>query len=366
MKVVHITTAHPWRDTRIFIRECSSLSSAGYQTHLVAPNAPNEVKNGVHIHSIQVNNNARLFRITKSAWKTYQIARGLNADIYHFHDLGFIPFGLLLKWQNKKVIYDVHEDFPRQISIRKYIPGCLRRLIVWLIEKIENFAAKQFDAIVAATPFIRDRFLKIDCNVLDVNNFPILSEFYMPHVDWSKKERTVCYVGASSDVRGIFKMIEAIEQTDAKLLLVGEFYEKSRNKAVSMPGWDKIEELGQLDRNMVKKILLKSMTGLIMFHPVPNNINSQPNKMFEYMSAGIPVIASNFPLWKDIIEGNKCGICVDPMNPKEIAKAVQWIVDHQEDAKRMGENARNAVEEKYNWENENKKLLRIYEEVLRN
>jgi glycosyltransferase involved in cell wall biosynthesis len=86
--------------------------------------------------------------------------------------------------------------------------------------------------------------------------------------------------------------------------------------------------------------------------------------MFEYMSAGLPVIASNFPLWKEIVEGNKCGICVDPMDPKAIASAIQWMIDHPEEAEEMGKNGRRAVETKYNWANESKKLVGLYQRLI--
>jgi len=131
-----------------------------------------------------------------------------------------------------------------------------------------------------------------------------------------------------------------------------------------MPGWQNVETLGYLDRNAVKSTLSRSMRGLVLFHPEPNHVNAQPNKMFEYMSAGIPVIASNFPLWKEIVEGTECGICVDPLNPKEIADAIRWIIEHPVEASRMGENGRKAVEERYNWGIEEKKLLELYNKIL--
>jgi len=106
------------------------------------------------------------------------------------------------------------------------------------------------------------------------------------------------------------------------------------------------------------------MAGLVLYHPVPNHTDAQPNKLFEYMSAGIPVISSNFPLWKEIVEGHQCGICVDPLKPDEIAKAIQWILDNPEKAKKMGENGRRAVEEKYNHTVEEKKLLTLYKLLL--
>jgi len=81
------------------------------------------------------------------------------------------------------------------------------------------------------------------------------------------------------------------------------------------------------------------------------------------MVAGLPVVASNFPLWMEIIEGNNCGICVNPLEPKEIAKAVEYLIKHPDKAKEIGKNGRKAVLEKYNWENESKKLLEVYRQL---
>jgi len=126
-----------------------------------------------------------------------------------------------------------------------------------------------------------------------------------------------------------------------------------------------VEALGFVNRAGVKTVATRSMGGLVLFHPEPNHINAQPNKIFEYMSAGIPVIASNFPLWKEIVEGTKCDICVDPLNPKEIADAIRWVIEHTREAQAMGQNGRHAVVDKYNWERESKKLLMLYEESFK-
>ncbi|MCL0030149.1 glycosyltransferase [Thermodesulfovibrionales bacterium] len=174
-------------------------------------------------------------------------------------------------------------------------------------------------------------------------------------------------VGGITEIYGIYEMIEAIEQTDVKLLLAGRFMlVTERNRAVTMPGWSGVEELGQLNRDKVKEVLSRSMAGLILLRPDPNHTDVRSNKMFEYMSAGIPVISSDFPLWKEIIEGNQCGICVNPLNPGAIAQAIRWIVDNPDEAKQMGENGRRAVEEKYNWESESQKLLAMYGDLLKN
>jgi len=81
-------------------------------------------------------------------------------------------------------------------------------------------------------------------------------------------------------------------------------------------------------------------------------------------TASLPVVASNFPLWKEI-GGNRCGITVNPLDPKEIAQAIEYLLTHPEEACQMGENDRRAVVEKYNWEQEKERLLNLYMEVLK-
>ena len=110
-------------------------------------------------------------------------------------------------------------------------------------------------------------------------------------------------------------------------------------------------------------MLAKSKAGVVFFYPLPNHIDAQPNKMFEYMSAGLPIITSNFLFWREIVEGNECGLCVDPLNPKAIGEAIQYLIDNPAQAERMGGNGRKAVEGKFNWPVEEEKLLALYKEL---
>ena len=361
-KVCHLTSVHPKNDTRIFYKECKTLVDAVYDVSLVVQNDKDEVIDGVRILGIAKPKNRRE-RMTRTTHQVYWRALECDADIYHFHDPELIPVGLRLKRRGKKIIYDVHEDLPRDIFSKEWLAAPMRKLVSWTAEGIENYAAKRFDYIVTATPYIRDRFLKIKRKSIDINNFPILSELlHIPNTEWSSKEKPICYVGGIGKIRGIHEMVQAIGLTQYSMLLAGNFVSSAeKDIAVNLKGWSQVVELGHINRTEVKEVLSRSMAGLVLFHPEPNHINAQPNKMFEYMSAGIPVIASNFPLWKEIIEGNTCGICVDPLNVNEIANAINWIMDNPEQAKQMGENGRRAVEETYNWEQEGNKLLRIYE-----
>ncbi|MBO1511767.1 glycosyltransferase family 4 protein [Metabacillus bambusae] len=362
-KICHITSVHRYDDTRIFIKECQSLTSE-YETHLISPGAPNEVINNIHVHGIEKPKN-RIKRMTDTVMAVYKEALKINAEIYHFHDPELIFVGLLLMKKGKKVIYDIHEDVPRQILSKAWIAKPIRYSISKTFETIENYAAKRFSAIIVATPHIKKRFSGLRSDVLDVNNYPLLKELRLSDVNDIEKKNSICYVGVINKIRGIFEMVQAMEYTDAELLLGGKFVsETDRNSVKNKEGWKKVDELGQVNREEMAKILAKSSAGLVLFHPLPNHIDAQPNKMFEYMSSSVPVIASNFPLWKEIIEGNKCGICVDPLNPKAIGEAINHLLSNPDEVAIMGENGRKAVEQKYNWETESKKLLDLYANLL--
>ena len=365
-KITHLTSVHPRYDTRIFIKMCSSLSKIdNYEVSLVvADGLGDETKNNVNIVDIGAKSGGRISRMTTTVQKVYKMAVELNSDIYHLHDPELIPVGIKLKKFGKKVIFDAHEDLPKQLLGKPYLNKFLLTLLSKAISIYEKHTCKKFDAIITATPYIKEKFLNINKNTVDINNFPILTEL-ANETPWNEKKDEVCYLGGISKIRGVREIIRAIESTEnIKLNLVGTFNEKDIEEEVkSYDGWENVNELGYLNRKEVAHILSQSKAGLVTFHSLPNHIDAQPNKMFEYMSSGLPIITSNFPLWKEIVEGNNCGICVDPLIPKEISKAINYLVIHSQEAEIMGENGKNAVLKKYNWAIEEQKLYKFYKEL---
>lgn len=366
MHIAHLTSAHPRFDIRIFHKMCTSLVAQGYRVSLVVADGQGSgAYNGVNIVDTGACQGRR-DRILNAPGRVFHEAVGLDADLYHLHDPELLPIGIRLKRLGKRVIFDSHEDVPKQMLGKPY----LNRPVLWLISKTlqvyEAWACRRLDGVITATPCIRNKFLRINQNTVDINNFPLLDELTVDS-PWHARQSEVCYVGYITKMRGILEVTRAMAQVQPPvyLNLCGQFSEPEVEQiAKTMPGWNRISILGYVDRQGVREVLARSMAGLVIFHPLPNHIDAQPNKMFEYMSAGIPVIASDFPLWREIIAGNDCGLLVNPLNPDEIAKAIDYLVTHSDEAQRMGSNGRKAVIEKYNWFTEEKKLLAFYERVF--
>lgn len=365
VKVCHLTSAHQWNDIRIFVKECSSLARNGFDVSLVAANCPSQTVNNVNIVGVQIQAKSRLHRMRQVAKAVYEAARQLDADVYHFHDPELLPYGLKLKKQGKTVIYDAHEDVPRQIMGKFWINKYLRRFVSRNFERYENRVSRKLSGIITATPYIAARFLKLNPRTTDINNFPLENEL-ASETKWEEKQNQVCYIGGISGIRGNTQLVKAMEHTgNVKLVMAGNFSNQAYGQTLEqLPGWKNVDYKGTVDRKGVAGIMAGSKAGLVTFLPLPNHVDAQPNKMFEYMSAGIPVIGSHFPLWKDIIQGNDCGICVDPEKPEEIAAAIKTIFSDDEVAKKMGKNGRDAVMTRYNWGIEEKKLLAFYRGLL--
>jgi glycosyltransferase involved in cell wall biosynthesis len=364
--ICHFTSVHPSDDIRIFRKECVSLAKAGYKVTLVAPGTINEMRNGVRIISVGDFPKNRLKRMYFFSKKVIERAKIVDADIYHFHDPELLQGAWELIRQGKKVIYDAHEDVPKQILGKYWIKPFLRIPISFGYKFFEDLVASKLSGIISATPVINARYKKVNKNTIDINNFPFLSEFEN-NADAIKRENFVCYVGGITVIRGALEMVRAMENTTGvKLILAGNFSPSSlKDEIVKEKGWEKVDYVGNASREEVARIFSRSKAGLVVMHPLPNHIDAQPNKMFEYMSASLPVIGSDFELWKEVIEGNESGICVNPLSPKAIAEAILSIVANDENAKQLGENGRKAVLDKYNWESEEKKLIGFYDELCR-
>ena len=367
-KVCIITTVHMLFDTRIFMKEAQSLVQAGLNVALIARHEKSEKIDGIKVVGFRGSCN-RFYRMFFSTWKAFFLSIKEGANIYHFHDPELIVCGIGLKIFTKaKVIYDVHEDVPKEILGKEWLPNFLRKWIAHGVKWVEIFAARFLDAMVVATPSIAKRFPPSKTTI--VQNFPKADERSEKR-NYLERSKGIVYVGDIRVVRGAHEMVNAIELLrdvdDANLFMVGRFTPPSLKDVLERhPGWKRVRFLGWQGENHVKEILKDSRIGLLIFHPLPNHIEAQPNKLFEYMAAGLPVVASDFPLWRKIISEGPCGLLVNPLDTQMIADAIKYLLDNPREAEEMGKRGRDMVLRKYRWEHEEKKLLSLYRGLLKN
>lgn len=362
-RVAHLSTAHGRRDIRVHLKQCNSLAVHGYDVHyIVADGLGEERIDGVQVHDIG-RPSSRISRMIWFPWRMLAAAWKIKARVYHFHDPELLLVALFLRNGGARVIYDSHEDVPRSILSRSWIHASIRKRLSTTFELFENFVSRRMSAVVGATPHITARFARLNSRAVAINNYPLLNEIGSV-TDKCGPSRNICYLGGISGVRGIEEMLRALSHVDARLVLAGPFETVALEKAVRLsPTWHKVDYRGTVSRAEVRDILAKSQAGLVLFHPEPNHVDAQPNKMFEYMASGTPLIASDFPLWREIVLGNKCGFCVDPMDPIAIAKAIDFMIQHPQQARQMGENGRRAVLERYTWAREETRLLALYKAI---
>lgn len=367
-RVCILTTVHSAFDTRIFHKQAKTLAAAGYDVTLVAQHDRDESVEGIGIMALPIPRNmpARFLGLT---WKIFRLALQRHADVYHFHDPDLLGMGLLLSiFTRAKVIYDVHEDVPRQILGKQWIPRLLRRPISALFNVIEKVVSAGCDVVIPATESIARGFG--NRQLIVIRNYPDLNMFLDRNAgsEDDAADRLI-YIGGISRKRGVVEMIAALnclrEIAVVRLDLIGRFSSPELVAETSLlPGFSLVDYRGSLPWHDAWEHAYGAIAGLVLFHPGPNHTEALPTKLFEYMASGLPVISSDFPLWRTIIEENECGLTVDPLDTQAIAGAITYLIDHPEEAGKMGDNGRRAVEEKYNWESEGKKLIDLYERIL--
>ena len=362
MKVCIITPTRNAFTARVFYTEAKTLAKH-YDVSIIAQNSKDETRDKIKVLSLKKPKN-RFFRFFFSTSKAFNLARKEKADVYHIHDPEIIPLALLLKLVTRaKIIYDAHENYERKILNRGWIPKLLRKPVSFIFSLFERFSSRFFDYIFVADNLGFEKFKRINKNVEFIGNFPLLLK-----VNTIRRRGTkikCVYAGTLSRDRGLYKMVEAMKhvKSNVELWIVGKF-ENWKDKEI-IKNNKKITYLGEKPWPEVFDVLAECDIGLNLLQPVPAYIDSAENttKIFEYMATELPVISSNFPGLRKIIEKNKAGICVAPENIKEIAKAIIYLAENKNLRGKMGKNGKKLVLKKYNWVNEGKKLLNVYKNL---
>ncbi|HEX2013216.1 MAG TPA: glycosyltransferase family 4 protein [Roseateles sp.] len=366
--VLHLTTVHPRDDIRIFHKECRSLAAAGYRVTLLVGDGLGDAEvDGVRIVDLGPRPAGRLQRMREQPRRALARVRELRPTLVHFHDPELLPVGVQLQREGMLAVYDAHEDVPRQILTKQWIPAPLRPALSRVFEFYENRQVRRLRAVVAATPHIRDRFAALGVTALTVANYPHPTELAVPSEGVSR-EPALCYVGGITRTRGALQMVQLLERLPGvRLLLCGSMEDAALEQQLrALPGWRQVDYLGRVDRAGVREVMARSRLGLVTLLPLPSYQDALPIKMFEYMSAELPVLASDFPLWRDIVERAGCGVCVDPTDVECMARAASALLADPARCAQLGRQGRAAVDREFNWPRQEQALLAGYEQLLGN
>lgn len=360
--VMLANAGHKPFDTRIFHKEALSLKGAGFDVTLIIPHAESLEKEGIRIHAVPLPRKG-WEQLILCPWRIFRKAlKEPRHSIFTLHDSELLLVGLALRCSGRKVIYDAHEDTPLQISYQHWIPALLKLPYAWFYRLLEKLAGWCFTAIIVAEPVIAKYFPPEKVTL--IRNFPRKDSF-RDDVPYAQREKSLVYVGLLSKPRGIVEMLEghrmASQKIDIRFVLGGKFAPAALEQQL-LPKYT-VDYRAWLPYDEMVTALYTSSVGIIVPHPIERYKTNYPVKLFEYMAAGIPVIASAEGESATFVRESDCGILVDPTKPEEIANAIVILASDPVNAAEMGSRGRKLIFEKYNWEAESVRLIQLYQQL---
>lgn len=360
---------HDWNDDRIFQRACAGLARLGHEVYLIASGEEgkkDEEVMGVHIKYVELRKGWR--RRWYSSQEVVDKAIAVKADIYQFHDPDILPHFHRIKkaLPNSKIIYDIHENYAGRFA-HWGLPAFLGKYFRFY----ELNRIKKMDGITVVSKSMMQLFDKAGTPSEITRNSVDLERLRKLDLNLDKSETPIVMTsGSHSHERHCLQTVQSIKYVSQEVKsdfifqfagrYVGEMKEEMQIQADTDGTSEKLKLDGMLPWEENFGRLVKSYCGCVFYRNTPNNRVGIPNRLFEYMYCGLPIIASDFPELRAIVEDSNCGILVDSENPEDIAKGISFLLNNPEKSKEMGENGRKAVEEKYGYHNDLKLLVNFY------
>lgn len=300
-------------------------------------------------------------------YDAYRKAQAMEADVYHFHDPELLPAAWLLNKKNNVVIYDIHEDYVTSIKQKDYMGESVRKLIAGGYKLMEQFFTKSM-GLALAEKYYKDFYPDGVC----ILNYPMVNEKFMRHERSGPAVDKVIYTGNVSHVRGALYHAK-LPKADPGLnvhfvgMCPSSLAEEMKDVAGEMHGnlnFEGIDSFVEKEDIEDKYLEQNWLAGVALFPPTAHYKKKELTKFFEYMNAELPVICSDFPVWKAFVEKYDCGIAVDPEDDAAIKDALDYLKHNPKRASQMGRNGKKAVMEELNWQSQEKTLVRWYDGLL--
>ncbi|MBN8824115.1 MULTISPECIES: glycosyltransferase [unclassified Spirosoma] len=368
IRVFHVSTAHPAQDPRIVFKQCPTLAEQ-YEVYCALPHADSACSESIHF--------IRLPYFRRVIWRAlftspYALIRGLwlRPQLVHVYVPEFLPFAFVFQLLGANVIYEVQENLYKKMYVKTLNRG---RLLEKAFYKIDQFARKHCYLIFTEHAYLTT-YTSLTKPYEVIYNYPLpgfLEPFRTPYYP-SPTKPSFFYIGLLSFERAFDTLVDALAQLKATYpeFVVHLFGSRTftDDDLARLPRFNEVKAnlrfYGYTDQREAFRYAAGATAGLALLKPVGDYPDSYTTKLFEYMALGLPVITSDFPLYKQVVEQHQCGFCVSPNNPAEIADALRYLIEHPKEALAMGLRGYEAVKKHYTWTTEARKLLSFYERVL--
>lgn len=359
-------SGYPRDNARVFQRQAKSLLTFGFNVSILTNDGGlEECVEGINIYCTPYWKN-RLKVLLFARRQFEQKAKEINADIYFIHSPELLPLGLKLKSMGKKVLYDAHEDLPRHILEKEWLPRISRIPISFIVNIYLNFVFARIDALISPHSHVIERYISINRNCVLITNFS-KSELNQSFdiKEYISRGRVICYSGTAYFHSNQIQILEAIKNFEnVSYNIAGTIPDKLLFEMQNHAAFRKVNFWGLIEYKLLKDFYQKARIGLVIID-YKLNLGSKRgtfavNKMFEYMGAGLPIICSDYDLWIKVIEKYHCGIFVKPGDVAEIRNAILYLLENPKEAFEMGQNGLKATQIEYNWNSEEKKLITLF------
>ncbi len=365
--VAHVTSHHHPTDPRIF-HECRALAEAGYRVLLVAPTLVPEQRDGVTIVPVPPyrNRGERFLRTARLAVRT---ALAHDPAILHVHDPELFPRALWLALRGRRVVIDIHEDFVTAAYDRAWIPRPLRPLVAAAVRLLVRSFTGRVPTVIAERYYAS--FAPGAVEILNYARLDPDDPLFCLERSFPDRPRLV-YTGSITRGRGATNHLSLLDHLPAgsSLVMAGrcpdpDLLARLEDLRRKDPRLELETSGGWIAWDRILEVYRRPLTaGIALFPDTPHYREKELTKFFEYMAAGLPIICSDFPVWRALVQGNRVGFCVDPEDPRAAADVARWLATHPDDARAMGERGRRLVRERFNWKSQAGKLVAFYRSLL--
>lgn len=361
-----LTGIYSRQDPLMFYRQGFSLEKEGFKvTYIVCDGLGNEVKNGINIVSSDYVPKSRLNRFLFSKKHILEKAVEIDADVYQFSDPELIDLIRPLKKKKKKVIFNLREYYPDLVLNKQYIPRIIRSAISYYYSKLMEYYLPKYDAVFTVTPQLVD-LLKHKHGIKNsflLTNYPVPNlEYSLSKEEYIRRPNVLLYEGSIYAVSRQEKVFDALSSiSNVSYLLAGKI-ENGYEIIKEHNYWNSVDFIDGFSPEQLKDYFKRATisNSLRDFEGKDGSLGIL--KIFESMEAAIPVLLSDVPVYKEMVEKYHCGICVNPNDSNDIKSAIEFLINHKEMAYEMGQNGRAAVLKEFNWNIQ----ARNYIEIIRN